>query len=69
MRVVWAKLIIEKRECSDYGNWDREVTGRVYKRSFVMGDWEPRVVKIDSRGLKASKDNSSAVNLEIKNTK
>ena len=39
------------------------MAGKLYKKSFVMGDWEPRVVKVDARGLRASKDNKSAVNL------
>ena len=43
--------------------------GKLYKKSFVMGEWEPRVVTIDARGLRASKDNSSAVNLEVRQTK
>jgi hypothetical protein len=69
LRLVWAKLILEKRECSDFGHWEPEIAGKIYRKSFVMGDWEPRLVTIDARSLRVQKDGSSAVGTEVTGTK
>ena len=58
MRLVWAKLIIEKKDVSEYGNWGAKVAGKIYKKTKIMGDWEPRYVIIDNRSMRSSKDDS-----------
>lgn len=49
LRLIWAKLMVEKREIDEYGDWGTEVSGMVYKKSEFLGEWETRFVSV-SRG-------------------
>jgi len=33
LRLIWAKLILERREVEDYGQWGSEIEGRILKKS------------------------------------
>ena len=33
LRLIWAKLMIDRREIEDYGEWGSNISGRVYKKS------------------------------------
>jgi hypothetical protein len=39
LRVIWAKLMIDRREIDDYGVWGSNISGRIYKKSEFLGDW------------------------------
>lgn len=69
LKLVWSKLILEKRDCDDYGRWAPLISGKIYKKSKIMGDWEPKWVAIDSKSLRVAKDANPAVQIEISSTK
>lgn len=39
LRVIWAKMMIDRREIDDYGEWGSSVNGKIYKKSEFLGEW------------------------------
>ena len=66
---MWAKLILDKFKCEEFGNWGPEIEGKIFKKSEVLGEWEMRYVRITKSGLRSSKAVNSAASLEIMGTK
>lgn len=44
LKFVWAKLLIEKRECNEFDHQEKQIRDKIYKKSEILRDWELRIV-------------------------
>lgn len=67
VKIFWAKMA--SMNCySDMYASNISMEGRIWKKSEILGKWEPRLVRINEEGLKSYKNPNGKESLYVKST-